>query len=34
VDERIPVGSLRPAVELYHRLVLELAARKPRLVKE
>jgi acetylornithine deacetylase/succinyl-diaminopimelate desuccinylase-like protein len=26
VDERIPVGSLRPAVELYHRLVLELAA--------
>jgi len=34
VDERIPVGSLRPAIELYHRLVLELAARNPRLVKE
>jgi acetylornithine deacetylase/succinyl-diaminopimelate desuccinylase-like protein len=34
IDERIPVGSLRPAVELYHRLVLELAARKQRLVKE
>ena len=28
IDERIPVGSLRPAVELYHRLVLELAARR------
>ncbi len=34
IDERIPVGSLRPAVELYHRLVLELAARKATLVKE
>jgi acetylornithine deacetylase/succinyl-diaminopimelate desuccinylase-like protein len=34
VDERIPVGSLRPAVELYHRLVLELAGRSMRVVKE
>jgi acetylornithine deacetylase/succinyl-diaminopimelate desuccinylase-like protein len=26
VDERIPVASLRPAVEFFYRLVLELAA--------
>jgi acetylornithine deacetylase/succinyl-diaminopimelate desuccinylase-like protein len=34
IDERIPVSGLRPAVELYYRLVLELAARGPKLVKE
>jgi acetylornithine deacetylase/succinyl-diaminopimelate desuccinylase-like protein len=34
IDERIPAAGLRPAVELYHRLVLELAARAPKLVKE
>jgi acetylornithine deacetylase/succinyl-diaminopimelate desuccinylase-like protein len=28
VDERIPAGSLRSGVELLHRLVLELAARR------
>ncbi|HSD09392.1 MAG TPA: M20/M25/M40 family metallo-hydrolase, partial [Candidatus Binatia bacterium] len=26
VDERIPVASLRPAIEFFYRLVLELAA--------
>jgi acetylornithine deacetylase/succinyl-diaminopimelate desuccinylase-like protein len=29
VDERIPAASLRPAVELLHRLVLELAGKEP-----
>ena len=34
IDERIPVGSLRSGVELYHRLVLEMAVRNPRLGKD
>jgi acetylornithine deacetylase/succinyl-diaminopimelate desuccinylase-like protein len=29
VDERIPAGALRPAVECLHRLVVALAARRP-----
>jgi acetylornithine deacetylase/succinyl-diaminopimelate desuccinylase-like protein len=28
VDERIPVASLRPAIEFLYRLVLELAAKR------
>jgi acetylornithine deacetylase/succinyl-diaminopimelate desuccinylase-like protein len=28
IDERIPIASLRPGVEYFHRLVVELSGKK------